>query len=130
MGLQPFNRGRNSVSQREKVFSPHVLPIPVGSSVEFPNDDLIFHNVFSLSRPGPFDLGLYRAGTTRSLTFTSAAAIVSSATSIRRCRHSFCPFRPHISPKPTRRELTNSTFQPAAIGLRHGRSGPRQSAWR
>ena len=62
-----------SVSQREKVFSPHVLPIPVGSSVEFPNDDLIFHNVFSLSRPGPFDLGLYRAGPTRSLTFTSAA---------------------------------------------------------
>ncbi len=68
--IQP---GTYSVSQRDKVFSPHVLAIPVGSSVEFPNDDLIFHNVFSLSRPGPFDLGLYRVGTSRSVMFMSAA---------------------------------------------------------
>ena len=62
-----------SVSQRNKVFFPHVLAIPVGSTVEFPNDDRIFHNVFSLSRPAPFDFGLYRVGESKSHTFEAAA---------------------------------------------------------
>ena len=61
--------GTFALSQRNKTFSPRVLPVPVGSTVQFPNDDLIFHNVFSLSRPGPFDLGLYRAGSSRSRSF-------------------------------------------------------------
>jgi plastocyanin len=65
--------GHFKVSQRNKIFTPRILAVPVGSTVEFPNDDLIFHNVFSLSRPAPFDLGLYRAGSTRSRTFTSPA---------------------------------------------------------
>jgi hypothetical protein len=45
----------------------------VGSTVRFPNDDAIFHNVFSLSTPAPFDLGLYRAGASKSRTFTQPA---------------------------------------------------------
>ena len=48
-----------------------MLAVPVGSTVEFPNNDGIFHNVFSLSGPQPFDLGLYRAGESRQRTFTS-----------------------------------------------------------
>ncbi len=58
------------IVQKEKGFSPQVLVVPVGSTVEFPNLDPIFHNVFSLSPPAPFDLGLYRAGEVKQRTFT------------------------------------------------------------
>lgn len=47
---------------RGKALIPHVLAIPVGSTVEFPNDDPISHNLFSLSTSNSFDLGLYRKG--------------------------------------------------------------------
>lgn len=56
--------------QKDKTFSPQVIAVPVGSTVEFPNIDPIFHNVFSLSAPAPFDLGLYRAGESKQRTFT------------------------------------------------------------
>jgi plastocyanin len=55
--------------QKNKTFLPRVLGVPVGSSVAFPNDDAIFHNVFSLSGPQPFDLGLYRSGEAPARTF-------------------------------------------------------------
>lgn len=55
--------------QREKTFIPAVMVVPMGSTVDFPNQDDIFHNVFSLSSPAPFDLGLYRAGATKKRTF-------------------------------------------------------------
>ena len=55
--------------QRDKTFIPAVMVVPVGSTVDFPNQDDIFHNVFSLSAPAPFDLGLYRAGATKKRTF-------------------------------------------------------------
>ena len=48
-----------------------MLAVPLGSTVDFPNNDGIFHNVFSLSGPQPFDLGLYRAGESRPRTFTA-----------------------------------------------------------
>lgn len=66
---------RASIRQKEEVFLPHVVAVPVGSTVEFPNDDLIFHNVFSLSRTATFDLGRYPRGQSRSRTF-SAPGIV------------------------------------------------------
>jgi plastocyanin len=47
---------------RGKTLVPHVLAIPLGSTVEFPNDDPISHNLFSLSSNNSFDLGLYRRG--------------------------------------------------------------------
>lgn len=55
--------------QRNKSFEPHVLVVPVGSVVEFPNQDPFFHNVFSLFEGKRFDLGLYEAGTTRNVVF-------------------------------------------------------------
>jgi len=63
---------RFTLGQKNKTFQPRVLAVPVGSAVDFPNNDGIFHNVFSLSGPQPFDLGLYRAGETRVRTFTAA----------------------------------------------------------
>lgn len=53
------------IEQRGKEFAPHVMAVPVGSTVSFPNFDPIFHNVFSLSKSKAFDLGLYKSGETR-----------------------------------------------------------------
>lgn len=55
--------------QHNKSFEPHILVIPVGTVVEFPNHDPFFHNVFSLFEGKRFDLGLYEAGTTRKVSF-------------------------------------------------------------
>ncbi len=55
--------------QLHKTFDPHVLIVPVGTRVEFPNKDPFFHNIFSLYDGKRFDLGLYEAGTTRSVLF-------------------------------------------------------------
>ncbi|HVV81970.1 MAG TPA: carboxypeptidase regulatory-like domain-containing protein, partial [Kofleriaceae bacterium] len=63
------------VEQRDKTFAPHILAVPVGSTVAFPNFDHIFHNVFSLSKAAPFDLGLYRGGEQREVTFTKPGVI-------------------------------------------------------
>jgi plastocyanin len=54
--------GRAVIDQRNERFVPHVLAVMVGTVVEFPNSDLIYHNVFSLSRAKKFDLGRYAAG--------------------------------------------------------------------
>lgn len=69
---RPNATGRFKIEQRDKTFRPHVLAVPVGSFVEFPNLDPIFHNVFSLFDGKRFDLGLYEAGTTRGVNFTRA----------------------------------------------------------
>jgi plastocyanin len=58
--------------QKNKSFEPHVLVVPVGAVVEFPNQDPFFHNVFSLFEGKRFDLGLYEAGATRLVRFDRA----------------------------------------------------------
>jgi plastocyanin len=55
--------------QKNKSFEPHLLVVPVGSVVQFPNRDPFFHNVFSLFEGKRFDLGLYEAGSTRNVHF-------------------------------------------------------------
>ena len=60
----------STMLQKNKMFSPHVLPIFVGTSVDFPNSDPIFHNAFSSYSGQIFDIGLYPPGTTRSVRFT------------------------------------------------------------
>lgn len=60
---------RLRLTQHNKSFEPHVLIVPVGAVVEFPNRDPFFHNVFSLFEGKRFDLGLYEAGTTRNVSF-------------------------------------------------------------
>ncbi|HUS64609.1 MAG TPA: hypothetical protein VMZ28_08715 [Kofleriaceae bacterium] len=57
------------IEQRGRVFAPHVMAVPVGSTISFPNFDPFFHNVFSLSASAAFDLGLYPSGATREVTF-------------------------------------------------------------
>src|SRR6202167_2190345 len=55
--------------QRNKTFEPHLLVVPVGTLVVFPNEDPFFHNIFSLYDGRRFDLGLYESGMTRSVLF-------------------------------------------------------------
>lgn len=72
-GRTPVRPGHFQLAQKNKSFVPNVLAIPAGSTVEFPNEDLIFHNVFTKSSPSPFDLGLYRAGASKSRVFAQPA---------------------------------------------------------
>jgi plastocyanin len=63
------------MTTRGKVLLPHVLAIPVGSTVEFPNEDPISHNLFSLSSANAFDLGLYRRGAGKSQKFNAPGVV-------------------------------------------------------
>ncbi len=58
-----------SIKTQNKRFTPNVLVVPVGSTVTFPNQDRILHNVFSVSKIAPFDLGLYAAGNQKQVQF-------------------------------------------------------------
>ena len=61
--------GRFRMEQKNKNFNPHIMVVPLGSTVEFPNLDPFFHNVFSQFNGKRFDLGLYEAGSTREVHF-------------------------------------------------------------
>jgi plastocyanin len=63
------------ISQRNKTFMPRVLAVPVGTKVDFRNEDDLFHNVFSLSRPNDFDTGMYRQGASYSQTFRKPGTV-------------------------------------------------------
>lgn len=65
----------HAVRQVNKTFVPAVSAVLTGTEVSFPNDDMIFHNVFSLSKARRFDLGLYKSGTTKSITLTRPGVI-------------------------------------------------------
>lgn len=60
---------RGEMRQTDLRFAPEFVVVPAGSTVAFPNDDRVFHNVFSLSRTRRFDLGLYRSGESRDVRF-------------------------------------------------------------
>jgi plastocyanin len=64
-----------AMAQRDKSFAPSVIAITRGSTVDFPNEDKFFHNVFSLSEGNTFDLGLYRAGESKSVTFEKTGVV-------------------------------------------------------
>ena len=57
------------LDQQNLAFSPHVLAVRVGTTVEFPNRDRVFHNVFSFHDGKRFDLGMYPVGTVKNVTF-------------------------------------------------------------
>lgn len=63
------------ISQKNAQFEPPFLVVARGQTVEMPNDDTIFHNVFSFSKPNELDLGLYPNGERRSVTFREAGVV-------------------------------------------------------
>ena len=77
VSLKPVNgalpvrlaNARARMVQRHKTFTPHVLAIPIGTTVDFPNFDPIFHNAFSSYNGQIFDVGLYPPGSTRAVYF-------------------------------------------------------------
>ena len=62
-------------TQKDASFEPHVLPVAVGTTVRWPNQDDIFHNVFSMSEPKQFDLGLYHGEKTPEIRFDRAGRV-------------------------------------------------------
>jgi plastocyanin len=64
-----------TMKQASKRFQPRVVAIPKNSTVEFPNADPIYHNVFSVSGANRFDLGLYRSGASKPKTFEEAGLV-------------------------------------------------------
>lgn len=72
---KPKPAPKQTVVQRGKRFLPHVLAVPMGTEVVFLNEDKMFHNVFSLSRPNDFDLGLYEKGIARSTRFDAPGPV-------------------------------------------------------
>jgi hypothetical protein len=59
-----------ALNQRQMMFRPLVLPVCAGTTVDFPNSDNLYHNVFSYSQPKEFDLGRYPRGHSRSVLFS------------------------------------------------------------
>ena len=74
------------MDQRNETFVPHVLAIVAGTTVDFPNNDRTYHNVFSLSRARTFDLGRYAAGRSKSVRFDKPGIV-----------RVFCEIHSHMS---------------------------------
>lgn len=74
------------LAQKDKHFDPHLLVIPQGAQVEFPNRDPFFHNVFSLHDGVRFDLGLYEGGSSKIVRFSRPGA-----------SYIFCNIHPEMS---------------------------------
>lgn len=72
---QPVSPMKVAIRQRGEAFVPRVVAVTVGSEVEFPNDDPIYHNVFSLSRAKNFNLGRYPRGATKSVRFDKIGVV-------------------------------------------------------
>ena len=64
-----LSKAKFVMDQQNLAFIPHVLPIPVGSTVLFPNNDKVDHNVFSMSRTKTFNLGSYEPGKSQTVVF-------------------------------------------------------------
>ena len=67
--FEELGGGRARINPINEQFVPRVLAITTGTTVDFPNSDRIYHNVFSLSKPRTFDLGRYAAGMSRAVRF-------------------------------------------------------------
>jgi plastocyanin len=72
--------------QRDIAFAPHVLAVRVGTTVDFPNEDRVFHNVFSFKDGKKFDLGLYPVGSLKRVLFSDAGV-----------SRLFCNIHPHMA---------------------------------
>ncbi len=71
----PEYKGARQLAQRDQSFVPRVVSVAVGTDVEFPNQDPIYHNVFSVSPPARFDLGKYPRGQSRRVRMTKPGLV-------------------------------------------------------
>ena len=75
-GLHAAPMSKAIVDQRDKIFTPHVSVVTRGTTVRFPNDDSVFHNVFAYFQAKKFDLGMYPRGTSKAVTFDKTGLVV------------------------------------------------------
>ena len=66
---------RRSIRQQDQAFWPELTVVVKGATIDFPNEDRVFHNVFSLSEAAKFDLGLYKQGESKSITFRRTGVV-------------------------------------------------------
>jgi plastocyanin len=71
----PASQAKAVIDQKELKFIPRVIAVVVGKTVDFPNNDKTFHNVFSNSEAKKFDLGLYPSGQSRSVNFDKPGVV-------------------------------------------------------
>jgi plastocyanin len=69
------DRARAVLDQRDQTFVPYVLAVAAGTTVEFPNNDPTYHNVFSLSKARRFDLGRYPKGQSKAVRFDRSGVV-------------------------------------------------------
>src|SRR5689334_8600073 len=74
-GTPAIPKNHAQIRQREKQFDPPLTVVVRGTTIDFPNEDKIFHNVFSVSRPARFDLGVYKSGTAKSVEFKRSGVV-------------------------------------------------------
>ncbi len=84
--FEPEEGARPAMNQKDQTFVPHVLAITVGTTVDFPNSDRVYHNVFSLSRTRTFDLGRYAVGKSKAVRFDRPGVV-----------QVFCDIHSHMS---------------------------------
>jgi plastocyanin len=79
-------RANATMDQRNEAFVPYVLAVLVGTTVDFPNSDRTYHNVFSFSKTKRFDLGRYARGGSKSVRFDRPGVV-----------RVFCDIHSHMS---------------------------------
>ena len=84
--FEPGDDRRARLNQRDERFVPHVLAIAAGTWVDFPNSDMTYHNVFSLSKGNEFNLGRYASGRSRAWRFDRPGVV-----------RVFCEIHSHMS---------------------------------
>jgi plastocyanin len=84
--FEDAERPRARLDQRNEAFHPYVLAVMAGTTVDFPNSDPIYHNVFSYSKPRRFDLGRYPKGQSKSVRFDTPGIV-----------RVFCDIHAHMS---------------------------------
>jgi plastocyanin len=90
------SQARYLMDQKQLTFIPHILPVLVGARIDFPNNDEVAHNVFSLSRTKKFNLGSYKSGESKTVVFDRPGMIDL---------RSWCSKTP-ISPSPTNKGVS------------------------
>ena len=74
-GSMDLSKTNFGMDQRNLEFIPHVLPVLVGSTVQFPNNDQVDHNIFSMSRTKKFNLGSYKPGDSKAVLFDKPGVV-------------------------------------------------------
>lgn len=85
-GAPRASETRHVIEQRNMQFAPRVMAARVGATIELPNNDRVFHNVFSFNHGKPFDLGLYPVGATKKITLDRPAV-----------NRLYCNIHPHMA---------------------------------